>query len=77
MLDQEKPKLILRFSKPNRPASWSRMRYLIALAILLSLNSCNTCIGLGRDIKHGYEWCQGKAQGTGNGGGGGDVAPVY
>lgn len=52
------------------------MKYLIGLVFLLLLNSCNTCIGLGRDIKNGYEWCQGKTQGTG-GGGGGDVAPVY
>jgi predicted small secreted protein len=52
------------------------MKCLTALAILLALNSCNTCIGMGRDIKHGYEWCQGKVQGDG-GSGGGDVAPVY
>lgn len=51
------------------------MKYLTALAILLALNSCNTCIGMGRDIKHCYDWCQGKVQG--GGGGGGDVAPVY
>jgi predicted small secreted protein len=68
--------LILRFSKSNAAASRSSMKYLAALAILLALNSCNTCIGLGRDIKQGYEWTQGKVQGTGNGGGG-DVAPVY
>lgn len=54
------------------------MRYLIVVALMLSLNSCNTCIGLGRDVKQGYEWCQGKVQESGNrGGGGGDVAPVY
>jgi predicted small secreted protein len=52
------------------------MKYLTALALVLSLNSCNTCIGMGRDIKQGYDWCQGKAQGS-EGGGGGDVAPVY
>jgi predicted small secreted protein len=53
------------------------MKYLTALAILLVLNSCNTCIGMGRDIKQGYDWCQGKVQGTGNGGDGGGSAPVY
>lgn len=53
------------------------MKYLTALAILLALNSCNTCIGIGRDMKQGYDWCQGKVQRTGNSGGGGDVAPVY
>lgn len=51
------------------------MKYLIALTLVLSLNSCNTCIGVGRDIKQGYDWCQGKTQG--GQGGGGDVAPVY
>lgn len=51
------------------------MKFLIALALVLSLNSCNTLIGLGRDIKHGYHWTQGKVQG--DGGGGGDIAPVY
>jgi predicted small secreted protein len=53
------------------------MKYLTALAVLLFLNSCNTCIGLGRDVKHGYDWCQGKVQGANNGGGGGSGAPVY
>lgn len=52
------------------------MRYLFALVLLLALNSCNTGIGLGRDIKQGYDWCQGKVEESGNGGGG-DVAPVY
>ena len=40
------------------------MKYLIALVFLLALNSCNTCIGLGRDIKHGYQLDPG--QGPGN-----------
>ncbi len=54
------------------------MRYLFALVLLLALNSCNTGIGLGRDIKHGFNWTQGKVQQSGNGGGSsGDVAPVY
>lgn len=54
------------------------MKYLIGLALVLSLNSCNTCIGLGRDVKHSFEWCQGKVQESGNrGGSGSDVAPVY
>ncbi len=56
------------------------MRYLIVVALVLSLNSCNTFIGLGRDIEQGFNWTQGKVQQSGNrngGGGGGDVAPVY
>lgn len=54
------------------------MKFLLCLALLLSMNSCNTCIGFGRDIKHGFEWCQGKTQGSGSSGGGsGDLAPIY
>ena len=49
------------------------MRFLTALAIVFALNSCNTFLGLGRDIDHGYQWTRGKVQGTG----GGDVAPTY
>jgi predicted small secreted protein len=75
----QKWKLILRFSGPYQPANWSVMRYLIVVALVLSLNSCNTFIGLGRDIEQGFNWTQGKVQQSGNrnGGGGGDVAPVY
>lgn len=56
------------------------MKFLIVVAAALALNSCNTCIGIGRDAKHGYEWTKSKIQGTGGGGGGsGDTsgAPVY
>lgn len=58
------------------------MKYLLALAALLSLSSCNTSIGLWRDTVQAYDWTKTKIQGAGNGGGGGSTdyeygAPVY
>ena len=53
-------------------------RALLVLAVLLTLNSCNTCIGIGRDTKQAYLWTRDKIQGTGsNNSGGGSGAPVY
>jgi predicted small secreted protein len=40
-----------------------RMKFLLVIAALLSLNSCNTLIGLGRDTKEGYRWTKKKIQG--------------
>ena len=57
------------------------MKYLIVLATLFALNSCNTMIGIGRDTKEGYEWTKDKIQNSGNNNGGGTNknggAPVY
>ena len=58
------------------------MKYLIVLAAVFALNSCNTFIGIGRDTKQGLYWTKEKIQGVGGGGGGGDAgydsgAPVY
>jgi predicted small secreted protein len=54
------------------------MKFLTALVLVLSLNSCNTLIGLGRDGKQAIDWTKTKVQGTGGGGGGdADGAPVY
>jgi predicted small secreted protein len=39
------------------------MKFLLVIAALLSLNSCNTLIGLGRDTKEGYRWTKKKIQG--------------
>jgi hypothetical protein len=39
------------------------MKFLLVIAALLSLNSCNTLIGLGRDTKEGYLWTKKKIQG--------------
>jgi predicted small secreted protein len=56
----------------------SGMNYLIVLAALLALNSCNTCIGIGRDTKQAYLWTKEKIQGTGsNTSGDASGAPVY
>lgn len=48
-----------------------------SLAVLLS--SCNTFIGLGRDLRIGGEAMENTANKAAGGGGGGDVsgAPVY
>lgn len=55
------------------------MRFIIVLATVFALNSCNTSIGLYRDTKQAFQWTKQKIQGAG---GGGDVvedygAPVY
>ncbi len=41
------------------------MKYLILILTALALNSCNTCIGIGRDTKQGYDWTKSKIQGSG------------
>lgn len=51
------------------------MKLLIVIVTALSLNSCNTLIGVGRDTKQGYIWTKGKIQGTGRQESSG--APVY
>ena len=55
------------------------MKFIIVLAAVFALNSCNTTIGLYRDTKQAFNWTKQKIQGAG---GGGDVipddgAPVY
>lgn len=51
------------------------MKLLIVTAVALALNSCNTCIGIGRDTKQGYNWTKSKIQGTQGDASSG--APVY
>jgi predicted small secreted protein len=57
------------------------MKLLIVIVVALTLNSCNTAIGIGRDTKQGYQWTKSKIQGQGGGGGGDSYddsgAPVY
>lgn len=59
------------------------MKYLIAIAAIFALNSCNTSIGIYRDTKQAFNWTKEKIQGAGGGGGGDGVvvedqgAPVY
>lgn len=54
------------------------MKYLLLCAFVLGLNSCNTSIGVYRDVKHAYYWTKGKIQ-SANGGNSADDsgAPVY
>ena len=54
------------------------MKYLVVLAAVFALNSCNTSIGLYRDTKQAFSWTKGKIQGAGNTDAGDDYgAPVY
>ena len=57
------------------------MKFLIVIVAALTLNSCNTLIGIGRDTKQGYQWTKDKIQDQGGGGGGDSYddpgAPVY
>lgn len=41
------------------------MKTLCAIIAILTLNSCNTLIGIGRDTKQGYQWSRAKMQGSG------------
>ena len=56
---------------------FAAMKFLILVAVILALNSCNTSIGLYRDTKAGFQWTKEKIQGTGGGGGYEDDLPVY
>jgi predicted small secreted protein len=54
------------------------MKIFAVILTVLALNSCNTCIGLFRDTKQGFNWTRDKIHGSG-GGSPGDPsgAPVY
>lgn len=53
------------------------MKFAILLIAVITLNSCNTSIGIWRDTKQGYSWTKQKIQGGGGGGGDEYGAPVY
>lgn len=53
------------------------MKYLIVIAAVCALNSCNTLIGIGRDTKQGYNWTKDKIQGTNSSSSNTHGAPVY
>ncbi len=54
------------------------MKFLILLAAVFALNSCNTSIGVYRDTKAGFLWTKDKIQGSSTSGGGStSAAPVY
>lgn len=45
------------------------MKLLMIFATAVLLSSCNTTIGVYRDLKGGFNWTKEKMQGTGGGGG--------
>jgi len=61
------------------------MKFALLLAVVISMVSCNTSIGMWRDTKATYNWSKRKIQESNNGGGGADSsgqeyeygAPVY
>lgn len=60
------------------------MKYFFAALLCVGVVSCNTSIGIYRDVKAGVTWTAGKIRGSGSGGGGGydsgsadGGAPIY
>lgn len=56
------------------------MKVVLLAIALISLNSCNTIIGMYRDTKQAVIWTKGKIQGSGGSGAGDDAysdAPIY
>ncbi|MBC8127129.1 MAG: hypothetical protein H8M99_08310 [Gloeobacteraceae cyanobacterium ES-bin-144] len=53
------------------------MKFLVLLAAMIALNSCNTSIGLYRDTKQAVSWTKDKIQGTSSSVGDESGAPVY
>lgn len=55
--------LIFRIAKRAEPCIISSMKQLIGLLCISALlTSCNTTIGVGRDLKEGYQWSKAKIQ---------------
>lgn len=56
--------IALRFklSAPPLKRYMDAVKYLVILAALFALNSCNTLIGVTRDTKEGYRWAKQKMQ---------------
>jgi predicted small secreted protein len=52
-------------------------RICLLLLVGMALSSCNTTIGLGRDMREGYDWTRGKFQEARHGSGGGNHDVVY
>jgi predicted small secreted protein len=42
------------------------MRLLVVIVAVFALNSCNTCIGIGRDTKAAFGWTKNKIEGSGD-----------
>jgi len=52
-------------------------RLFVVCLACVALNSCNTCIGIGRDTKEAFLWTKAKMQGNGGGSSPQPGAPVY
>jgi predicted small secreted protein len=53
------------------------MKWILLIATVVSLTSCNTMIGAWRDTKATYQWTKGKIQESGNSTQEEYGAPVY
>jgi len=53
------------------------LRMIVMLVGVLSLESCNTMIGMGRDVKEGYQWTAEKVRGDGASSENDYGAPIY
>ena len=53
------------------------MKIMLLIAAMVALNSCNTCIGIGRDTKQAYQWTASKFQGSGSANSDPYGEPVY
>jgi predicted small secreted protein len=52
------------------------MKFLFVMVAVMTLNSCNTLIGITRDTKLGYQWTKSKIEGA-TAPADNDGAPVY
>jgi len=46
-----------------------RMKFIALAVAVISLTSCNTAIGIGRDMREGFIWSKNKIQESQQGGG--------
>ncbi|MEY3394782.1 MAG: hypothetical protein RL346_1018 [Verrucomicrobiota bacterium] len=53
------------------------MKYLLLIATMTALSSCNTMVGLWRDTKASYHWTKDQIQHSGSGSQDSYGAPVY
>jgi predicted small secreted protein len=55
----------------------NRLRMIVILVGALGLGGCNTMIGMGRDVKEGYQWTADKIRGNGDSSATDYGAPIY
>jgi len=69
---------ILRIAKRVEACSLGFMKKLCVLLLFgMALASCNTTIGVGRDVRDGYQWTKGKIQESRNNRSYDHEPPVY